>query len=117
MKTKLPIPVEEKANTPPSVLLVDDEPTSRKAQQLRLEGEGYVVFVAGSQAEALNRAKAGAPKVIYLHLVSGAAGNMALMQAFRADDTCRHIPIVMIKDHVDPRVVSTKLRSVGRERW
>jgi len=117
LKTTLPFPPAENVNTPVSVLLVDDEPVSRKAQQARLEGEGYTVFVAASQAEAVNRAKVGAPKVIYLHLVSGAAGNMALMHALRSDDSCRHIPIVMIKDHVDPRTVSTKLRLVGRERW
>jgi len=117
LKAKLPFPPAENANTPLSVLLVDDEPVSRKAQQARLEGEGYTVFVAASQAEALNRAKVGAPRVIYLHLVAGAAGNMALMQALRSDDSCRHIPIVMIKDHADPRVLPTKLRSVGRERW
>jgi CheY-like chemotaxis protein len=100
-----------------SVLLVDDEPVSRKAQQARLEGEGYTVFVAQNQAEALSRAKVGAPKVIYLHLVTGSDGNLPLIQALRSDDSCRHIPIVVIKDHVDARVVPTKLRSVGRERW
>lgn len=117
MKVKLPFPPAENANIPLSVLLVDDEPVSRKAQQTRLEGEGYTVFVAASQTEALSRAKVGLPKVIYLHLVSGASGNMALMHALRSDDSCRHIPIVMIKDHADPRTVSTKLRTVGRERW
>ena len=103
--------------TTQSVLLVDDEPVSRKVQQARLEGEGYTVFVAQNQAEALSRAKVGTPKIIYLHLVTGADGNLPLIHALRADDSCRHIPIVVIKDHVDARVVPTKLRSVGRERW
>jgi len=100
-----------------TALLVDDEPISRKAQQERLEAAGYTVVVAQSQAEALNRARQVLPKVIYLHLVTGTTGNMPLIQALRAEDSSRHIPIVVIKDHVDARVAPTKLRSVGRERW
>jgi CheY-like chemotaxis protein len=100
-----------------TALLVDDEPVSRKAQQERLEAAGYTVMVAQNQAEALNRARQGVPKVIFLHLVTGTTGNLPLIQALRAEDNCRHIPIVVIKDHVDARVAPTKLRSVSRERW
>src|SRR5207245_5255956 len=53
-------------------LLVDDELASRTTQQTRLESQGYTVFVAVNQADALSRAKLALPAVIFVHLVTGA---------------------------------------------
>ena len=102
-------------STVQSALLVDDEPVSRKAQQERLEAQGYTVSVVQSATEALGRARQVIPKAIFIHLVTG--NSVPLIQTLRADDTCRHIPIVVIKDFVDARLAPTKLRSVGRDRW
>jgi CheY-like chemotaxis protein len=105
------------ANRTATALLVDDEPVSRKAHQTRLEQEGYMVFVAQDQAEALSRARQAAPKVIFVHLIAGAPAHMPLIQALRSDDEFRHIPIIVIKDQADARMARTKLRSVPRESW
>ena len=43
-------------DTTRTALLVDDEPESRAAQLTRLEREGYTVFVAHNQADAIARA-------------------------------------------------------------
>jgi CheY-like chemotaxis protein len=98
-------------------LLVDDEPASRSAHQTRLEGEGYTVFVAMNQADALSRAKLSPPKVIYAHLGAFGAGNLHLIQALRSDDTCRHIPVVVITDgrNIGPR--RAKLHAVPHDSW
>jgi CheY-like chemotaxis protein len=100
-----------------TALLVDDEVLSRKAQQSRLEGEGYTVFVAADRAEALSRARQIHPNVIFVHLVSGSTGNLPLIQALRAEDACRHIPIMVLRDGGDSRVARTKLKSVPRDAW
>jgi CheY-like chemotaxis protein len=105
----------DEGTRPTIALLVDDEADSRKANQARLEGEGYSVMVAQTEAEALNRARQAAPRVIYMHLMAG-PGNMRLIQALRADDSCRHIPVVVIRDKpTATKVVPSKLRSVPRE--
>ena len=100
-----------------TALLVDDEPASRTAHQTRLEGEGYTVFVAQNQADALSRARQATPQVIFVHLL--ADGNMPLIQALRADDTCRHIPVVVLKDHPPVRAVPgrAKLHAVPHDSW
>jgi len=98
-------------------LLVDDELASRAAHQTRLESQGFTVFVAMNQADALSRAKLSAPKVIYAHLSASGAGNLPLIHALRSDDTCRHIPVVVIADgrSVGPR--RTNLHAVPHDSW
>ena len=100
-----------------TALLVDDEPASRTAQQTRLEGEGYTVFVAQNEADALNRARQAPPHVIFAHLA--AAGNMPFIQALRSDDTCRHIPVVVVTEHHQARAVPgrAKLHAVPHDSW
>jgi CheY-like chemotaxis protein len=105
------------ASSKPTALLVDDEATSRKTQQSRLEGEGYMVFVASDRAEALSRARQTIPNVIFVHLASGSIGNLPLIQALRAEDACRHIPIMVLRDGSDFRLARTKLKSVPRDAW
>ncbi len=100
----------------PTAMLVDDDPLSRKAQQARLEVEGYMVFAASGYTEALAQAKQVAPNVIFVHTVSE-GGNLPLIQALRSDDACRHIPIVVIREGTDVRTASTRLKKVPRDGW
>ena len=98
-------------------LLVDDEPTSRSEHQMRLEGQGYTVFVALNQADALSRAKQTGPKIIFAHLGVSGLGNLALIQALRSDDTCRHIPVTVITDPPALAPRPSKLRAVPHDSW
>ena len=100
----------------PTALLVDDDSVSRAAQHTRLEREGYTVFVAQNQGDALSRAKQMAPKVIFAHLGVAGLGNMGLIQALRSDDSLRHIPVVVIRD-MGVGARPPKLRSVPHDSW
>lgn len=98
----------------PTALLVDDDPLSQKAARARLERQGYTVFSAQGTTEALSQARQTRPDVIYVHLVS-AGGNLPLIQALRADDACRHIPVGVIRE--DAATPSSNLKSVPRSGW
>ena len=100
-----------------TALLVDDEPASLIAHRARLEGDGYTVFVAQNQADALSRARQALPKVIFVHLVASASGNLPLIQALRSDDSCRHIPVVVITHRADAAVPKSKLHAVPHDSW
>jgi CheY-like chemotaxis protein len=100
-----------------TALLVDDESASRTAHSARLEGEGYTVFVAQNQADALSRAKQVAPRVIFAHLGRSGLGNLALIQALRSDDSCRHIPVVVVRDQPAVAARPAKLRAVPHDSW
>ena len=107
------------ANRAATALLVDDDLVSRQANRLRLEDEGYSVVMAQDETEGLNRARQSSPTVIFIHLAAGSRGSIPFMQALRSDDSCRHIPVVVIREQVNAGVTQTqkKLRSVHRDRW
>src|ERR1700682_6486895 len=94
----------------PAALLVDDEPASRTANLARLRNQGYLVTVAENATEALSRVRQWAPNIIFVHLVANRLGNLDLIQALRSNDGCRHIPIVVVTNHLDVRMEKTKLR-------
>jgi two-component system alkaline phosphatase synthesis response regulator PhoP len=100
-----------------TALLVDDEPDSLTTHRARLVGEGYTVFVAENHADALSRAKQSLPKVIFVHLVAAATGNLPLIQALRSDDSCRHIPVIVIKDQANAGAPRSKLHVVPHDSW
>jgi len=98
-------------------LLVDDESASRSEHQMRLEGQGYTVFVALNQADAVSRARQTAPKIIFAHLGRSGLGNLALIQALRSDDNTRHIPVVVVSDPPAVAPKPSKLRAVPHDSW
>ena len=100
-----------------TALLVDDEAESRKANQKRLEDEGYTVLVAQDQKEALIRVRQSAPNVIFVHLGATGLGNLPMIQALRSEDGCRHIPVVIVTNHHDVKPGQSKLRAVHRDGW
>jgi CheY-like chemotaxis protein len=102
---------------PTTALLIDDEPASRKANQGRLEDQGYLVTVVENATEALSRVRRSAPKIIFVHLGANGLGNLSLIQALRSDDASRHIPVVVVTNHRDVGVEKTKLRTVQRAGW
>lgn len=105
-------------NTITKALLVDDDPASYQDTRLRLEDEGYSVDLARDAADGLNRAKQSTPAVIFTHLVaSSGRNNLAFIQALRSDDSCRHIPVVVLDGRPSVHTGSKKLRSVNRDRW
>jgi CheY-like chemotaxis protein len=109
------------ANHTVSALLVDNDPGSQQATLRRLEDEGYSVVLVRDQNDGLARAKQMAPNVIFLHLVNGESGSIPFIQALRADDSCRHIRVVVVREpaRVQPRIDLTKkqLRTVPRDGW
>jgi len=107
------------ANRAATALLVDDDAVTRLANRNRLETEGYAVVMAQDETEGLNRARQSSPNVIYIHLVAGGRGSIPFMQALRSDDSCRHIPVVVIREglSVEAALKQKKLRSVHRSAW
>ena len=100
-----------------TALLVDDDPATRQANQDRLQDEGYCVFLAPHETEALSCVRESAPDVIFVHLGVGGLGNLSFIQTLRSDDGCRHVPVVLMADHHSVNVEQRRLRAVSREGW
>jgi CheY-like chemotaxis protein len=100
-----------------TALLVDDDSASSLATQRRLEDDGYSVVVARSGTEGLGRARQSAPNVIFIHLVANGQDRLGFIQALRSDDSCRHIPVVVLTGRPMPTARLKGLHGVNRERW
>jgi CheY-like chemotaxis protein len=100
-----------------TALLVDDDSSSSQETKQRLEGEGYTVVHARDTSEGLNRARTSAPNVIFAHLVASGQGSLAFIQALRSDDSCRHIPVVVLTGAPNVGTRYKGLHRVSRDLW
>jgi CheY-like chemotaxis protein len=100
-----------------TALLVDDDAGSQQANRQLLENDGYSVVHVEDGSEGLARAKQMRPDAIFVHLVLRGAGSVPFMQALRADDSCRHIRVVVLPDRARIDPVKKPLRPVPRDAW
>ncbi len=86
---------------PIKVLLVDDEDDFRKLLAFWLESKGYLVITACNGEEALIKAKAENPEIIFMDL------NMPVMDGADALKKLREfnkeVPVIIISAYVDDR--------------
>src|SRR5438132_14368218 len=100
-----------------SALLIDEDPGSQLANRQRLEDDGYSVVLAQDAASGLARAKELLPNGIFMHLAAGEAGSVAFIQALRAEDSCRHIRVVVLRGLPSVNATKRQLRAVPRDGW
>jgi CheY-like chemotaxis protein len=70
--------------TPPSILIVDDEPSIRDFLAVVLNDEGFRVSTAGNGQEALDLAKQAPPDVVLTDLMMPVADGYELIDNIRA---------------------------------
>lgn len=81
--------------TKPTVLIIDDDPTTRKVLTGGLALAGLPVHLAGSPEEASEILAEKPVDVIVTDLMMPNINGVDLIQAVRAADHARHIPIVV----------------------
>jgi DNA-binding NtrC family response regulator len=99
--------------TPPSVLVVDDEKNIRRTLSMVLGGEGFQVLEADSAERALEVLADPEQPVdvaIFDLKLPGMTGLQAL-EKLRADEVTKHIPVVVVSGHatVHDAVLAIKL--------
>ncbi|WP_135078855.1 response regulator [Terasakiella sp. SH-1] len=81
----------------PSVLIVDDEITTRATLKARLgKKDGYVVYEAKNGAEALQEASSKLPAVIILDWKMPDFSGIEVLRELRAKKETRDIPVLML---------------------
>jgi CheY-like chemotaxis protein len=100
-----------------TALLVDDDPSSQQPNQQRLEQDGYSVVLVRDGSDGLARARQMLPSAIFVHLGVRGGGNVSFMQALRADDSCRHIRVVVLPNQAAVVPARKPLRTVPRDAW
>jgi two-component system cell cycle response regulator DivK len=78
------------------VLVVEDDPRSRRLLHDLLEYEGYRVALAGDGGEAVRLAKQLAPSLVLMDIQLPVMDGLEALQHIRADARTRAIPVVAV---------------------
>ena len=84
-----------------TVLVTDDEPTSRRIIGAHLAREGYRVIYAGSGSEALEAAKRERPDAITLDIMMPKVDGWSVLRDLKADPDLAGIPVVLVSMTAD----------------
>lgn len=82
-------------NAKPTVLMIDDDPTTRKVLTAGLAMAGIPVHVAASAEEAAAILEAKSVDVIVTDLMMPNFNGVDLIQAVREADYTKHLPIIV----------------------
>jgi CheY-like chemotaxis protein len=98
----------ERRNDHRTILLVEDDPTTRGAMKMVLEWEGYRVECAANGQEALGRLQVGdPPAIILLDLNMPVMDGRQLRAEMQKDLRLSAIPIVTVTSASNAEAVST----------
>jgi diguanylate cyclase (GGDEF)-like protein len=100
---------EEHAESP-VVMMVDDEQLNLEVLQTFLEEAGYRDFVSVTEPEkTLGLLAERHPDVMLLDLVMPGMSGFEILERMRADETLRHIPVIVLTSSTD---AETKLKAL-----
>ncbi|BAY08204.1 hybrid sensor histidine kinase/response regulator [Calothrix sp. NIES-2098] len=82
--------------TPPSILVIDDEPDNFDVVETLLDGENYRLCYAPSGQQALDRLKSFQPDVILLDIMMPDLDGMEVCRRIKADPQWQVVPIIVV---------------------
>jgi len=82
-----------------NILVIEDEPASRKLATLVLASGGHQVVDASSAEEAVKTVHHAQPEIILLDLALPGMDGLALARQLKNDSNTRHIPIVAVTSY------------------
>jgi CheY-like chemotaxis protein len=85
-----------------TILIVDDDPSTRYVLRLILEREGYEILEAGNGEAALDMIRPSPlPDIVMTDLMMPVMTGMELIQRLRAEPRTAGIPIVVVSSNAD----------------
>jgi twitching motility two-component system response regulator PilH len=88
------------------ILIVDDSPTEVHVMKIALERHGFQTASAADGAEAIQKAKAMKPDLIFMDVVMPGVNGFQATRKLSADPETREIPVIMVtsKDQETDRI-------------
>ena len=101
--------------SPPLVLLVDDEVAIRTICRVNLEGDGFAVLEAKDGAGALDEVRRQRPSLVLLDVMMPGIDGLDVAERMAADPGTRDIPVVFLSARVamEDRLRAQELGAVG----
>ena len=87
------------------VLLIEDDPQTAEMYGLKLELDGYTVIRAVDGEEGLELARATIPDIIFLDIRLPKMDGFAVLEALRADETLRHVPVIILSNYGEAEMI------------
>lgn len=78
------------------ILVVDDNPENRETLARRLQRQGHTTAMAGDGAKALEIAQREPFDLVLLDVMMPVLDGYGALEALKADEALRHIPVIMI---------------------
>ncbi len=89
--------------SPPRVLVVDDDPTTRRLLTHTLKRNGYEVTAAEDGHQALEVLEMESADLVLTDRNMPQVDGLALLKALRASDAHRRVPVIMVTSSSDER--------------
>lgn len=96
---------------PKRVLIIDDSPTSRMAQQVIVRAAGYEVSTAEDAEEGIARALAERPDLVLLDVMMPGMDGFTACQVLRCHSETRLLPIIIVTSEREEGSVETGFAS------
>jgi CheY-like chemotaxis protein len=87
------------------LLLVDDDVDVAMMYEMQLAAHGFQVTIAHSGAEAIDRASADSPDLIYLDLGLPEMHGFDVLRRLKAEPSTGRIPVVILTNYSEPELV------------
>lgn len=97
-----------------TVLIVDDDPVTRKRLSARLESEGFRTLLAANGQQALGVLEDQIPTLILIDLTMPVMDGWKLVQALRCYEDLASIPVVLMTEGHEDAARLTALPSVRK---
>ena len=97
-------------NTPPRILIVDDEPFNVDYLEQELSDFGYELLTATNGEEALEKIRTASADLVLLDIMMPIMDGFAVLDHAKADTTIRDIPIIIISANNDLQSVVKGLK-------
>ncbi len=95
-----------------SVLLIDDEPAILDMYRMKLEQDGYTVFMASNGLDGIDIAKKELPSVILLDIIMPNMNGFDVLKTLKETEETKAIP-VFITTNLPEHTSGEKARSLG----
>lgn len=98
------------------VLFVEDDPALADMYRTKLELDGYVVTVAKDGEEAVTRAAADPPDLVFLDIRLPKMDGIGVLEELRSREGTRHVPVVILSNYSDEEW-RERVRELGALEW
>ena len=92
------------------VLFVEDDPAVAQMYRLKLELDGYSVEIATDGVQAVAKALADPPDIVFLDIRLPKLDGLGVLEALRGQEQTKQIPVVILSNYSERELVDRGLQ-------